>query len=868
MKSMRKVLAIILMLTMITSLVGGTAFAEEPETEEPETEEYALLTVVNVADEGSPAPDVEDSGEESGPYWTEETELEDGTTQDVTHAVLDNQGELVDIGEEPAPLDTENLEPGNMTAQKHGAFENEADAEDGIVKITFDVAGKPVEVESPVDMLIIGDESGSMNMYGRADTTGTNTSYMPCLNEEHYYGVEGLQSALYEKAINSLDKNAVSEVRSALGTDASAGEGAESSAVEQLLSEKSAAVTQAEDAAKLADAALSEAQAAYDAAGDEEKAALETALANALSAANSANADLETAKSNLNSVNSALELLNKQANTDANATTFINPHSSGLENIVFKQWDDTEEGQEAIIAMVEAAGIDVPEGLTGSNVLELLFPAKADTPDRNHYYYDAETGEYKSIAYVENSETIVEEDNGPYSYWSPEYKNEYGCIDRMMLEKLAASGLAQSILENPNSSVGYIGFTKYSYPSLNSGGFLTAEDIDELLEVIEKTEGHDYTNYVHALWTAKDYIENRSDSENPVYIVFISDGVPSKSSTASSSDWNNLTPPEGDEVNDYLGHDEIYNGNYTHVTAAMHVADELKKWYNEKYGADMDFYTVGINTNESANEVLGSIASDEDHFIKCDDPTELADTLLDTIDPYNVKPSGVLTDKIGEDFELYVDESHLFTVSGQSYDVSAIEAVLNSVEENAKLGNVVSFQVKLPEGATAATIKDVVSITWEVNEVDENGDRISYYVQLKSEELDKFESGSTRLYDTNADNATEAGANLVYYELTTNEDGTEYFVAKDPSTVELRTPQMMIINNSTPVEDTPAGTPTEDTPIVLLAETEEEEIPDEAVPLAEAPSTGSISAVWLAMFACSGTGLAVLSLNKRGKDNE
>ncbi|MBQ7025263.1 MAG: hypothetical protein IJN31_01535, partial [Peptococcaceae bacterium] len=97
MKSMRKVLAIILMLTMITSLVGGTAFAEEPETEE-----YALLTVVNVADEGSPAPDVEDSGEESGPYWTEETELEDGTTQDVTHAVLDNQGELVDIGEEPA----------------------------------------------------------------------------------------------------------------------------------------------------------------------------------------------------------------------------------------------------------------------------------------------------------------------------------------------------------------------------------------------------------------------------------------------------------------------------------------------------------------------------------------------------------------------------------------------------------------------------------------------------------------------------------------------------------------------------------------------------------------------------------------------
>jgi len=865
MKNLRRILAAIMMLSMIMSLMGGAAFAEETE---PDPESYSLITVVNVSEEP-----IENS-EEPSPYWTEETELEGGTTESVTHAVLDNEGELVDIGAEPDPLDTTNLEPGNMTAQKHGAFENEADAEDGIVKITFDVAGKPVEVESPVDMLIIADESGSMNMYGRADTTGDNTSYMPCLNDKHYYAVDGLQSALYNKAINNLDKNSVAEVRNALEADSAAEEGAESSAVEQLVSAKNDAVAQAEEAAKLADAALTEAQAAYDAASEEEKAELKAALDSAQSSAESAKAGLDAAQAQLSAVSSALELLNKQANTNAQDTTYINPHSSGLENIVFKQWDDSEEGRAAVIAMVEAAGIEVPEGISGTDVLKLLFPTKADTPDKNHYYYDAETGEYKAIDYVENSEIIEEElntsKNGLYSYWSPEYDNEYGCIDRMMLEKLAASNLAESILDNPNSAVGYIGFTYSSYPSICSGGFMTADDIDELLDVIEKTEGHDYTNYVHALWTAKDYIENRENTDKPVYIVFISDGVPSRFSTEADKEWNTIdTPVKGDD-GDCLGYNDIQYGdtNYTHVTAAMHVAEELKKWYNEEYGTEMDFYTVGINTNDSANEVLGSIASDENHFIKCDDPNKLANTLLDTIDPYHVKPSGVLTDKIGEDFELYVDDSHLFTVSGQTYNVSAIEAVLNSMEENAKLGNVVSFQVKLPEGTTTATIKDVVAITWEVNEVDENGDSISYYVQLKSEELDKFEAGTTRLYDTNADTAAEAGANLVYYELSTNEDGTEYFVAKDPTTIELRTPQMMIINSNSSVEDTPAETPTEEVVPVAVELTAEEEITEEPVPLAEAPQTGSFSALWLISLACSGTGLAGLSLINRRKSEE
>lgn len=174
------------------------------------------------------------------------------------------------------------------------------------------------------------------------------------------------------------------------------------------------------------------------------------------------------------------------------------------------------------------------------------------------------------------------------------------------------------------ASVGYIGFTKYAYPSLGSGSFMTADQIDELLEIIGKTEGHDYTNYVHALWTAKKYIEERENSDNPVYVVFISDGVPSKFDTGEGNEWNILDTPKKDDDGDCLGYNEIMYGetSYSQVTAAMHVADELKKWYKETYGVDMEMYTVGINTNDSANELLSSMASSEDHFLYCDDPTE------------------------------------------------------------------------------------------------------------------------------------------------------------------------------------------------------------------------------------------------------
>ena len=46
------------------------------------------------------------------------------------------------------------------------------------------------------------------------------------------------------------------------------------------------------------------------------------------------------------------------------------------------------------------------------------------------------------------------------------------------------------------------------------------------------------------------------------------------------------------------------------------------------------------------------------------------------------------------------------------------------------------------------------------------------------------------------------------------------------------------------------------------------ELPDEEVPMAEVPKTGDMSALWLALSALSGTGLAGVSLLGRKKQDE
>lgn len=931
--------------------------------------------------------------ETDSPYWKITREV-DGATQTVTHAVLDSKGNLVNIGAEPGKLDISNLEAGTMTAQKFGAFEDEDDAANGIVKLTFDVAGKPIEVPGPLDVVIIADESGSLNMYGRAvqnvrfddgQNIRNSASYMPCLNGEHAYLAGDLQRELYQIALarynaaaGKVDESLKTAVSEALKDENPANaitalltaENDAAAAAEKALADANASLTVAEaahapfadavqaaadalkeaeialEAAKnspeqldvdAAEAAHSEAQRIYDEAV---KTAQPTAdaVAEAKSAAENAAASLENAKTALEEKKDAvgalvnvIEMEGKLADEQVGADIYVNPHDGNLEYITFGQWGNA--GNEASVRkMVEAgkfvdgtsANIEIPNTLTDDDVyLALLFdwdkvevksngqltfttnyPAngtvKAEkgkrmgwNPDTAHCYFT--NGAYVLIDQPMNEDKVTEE-NALYSYWSPDADNEYGCFDRMIIEKEGIVTLAKQILnaDPVNNRVAYVGFTRGAYPSLSSFGLgdngfcgLNDEDLDEMLSIMGNTNGHDYTNYIHPLYMARKIISMREDQNRPCYVVFISDGVPTtsggftKQPLVKDGGWNVLSLDNGD----YPWYDDVYNNSSTHVEAAGKMAGYFKEFLKETAGEDTQFYTVGFSTNEAASGLLKSMASDEDSFFNCANVSEFMNKMQVVQQEIMIHyPSGVLTDIIGEDFNLLVDQGHPFTVDGVGYA---------DVEAAAEAGSVAV------EGA---------SLSWNLENVDEEGVQISFYVKLTDEELKKFEDGSTRVYDTNADTWEATGAKLEYHKLIADSTKSEgYYAEEDASVVPLKTPKLKIWNGEVTPDNNNNNNNNNDDPYIPPTETPEETLPpaetpevtppvdvtdqdvpqadrseddplldgsDDDIPLGnreegDVPKTGDPFTMWMLMSALSGSGLAGMSvLNYKKRDEE
>ena len=557
-----------------------------------------------------------------------------GQVEDLS--VLDSKLNPIEIGSDVNVNQTlqATIGTGQMTANKFGAFENEADAANGVVKLTFDVVGKPIEIDPPIDVMIIADESGSMNMYGRTNTDAANTSYMPCLNEEHVYAVTGLQYKLNEKKGLSVE------------------------------------------------------------------------------------------------------------GIDPNEVTYLNPHDAGLERIVFKQWDDTDEGDAAVISMVEAAGIVVPNGMSGQDVFNAF--AAGWYPSENHYC--VKNGEYIRVPPVDNSDILADTEE-LYSYWSPEFGNEYGCFDRMMLEKEAVMNLARKITnQDDQNRVAYVGFTRGAYLSLTSyglgdNGFCSADDLAQLMPVLSNTNGHDYTNYIHALYSARKMISLREDQNKPCFVVFISDGVPSMSSGYR----NDLLPSYSDggytgslaegtfhANDDFPWWKELTGSN---VQKAEQLANNIKKEFPE-----IPFYTVGFNANESACDLLKKMATTENHFFNCADNSDFEKSMSVLRSEMGVAyPSGTLTDVIGENFDLIVDADHPFTVAGKAYESAA------AADADEKIA--IDFETE--------------TLSWTLDEVDETGVRITFYVKLHDDKMVN-ETSKDLLYQTNADTSDSTGAVLEY----------------------------------------------------------------------------------------------------------
>ena len=669
----------------------------------------------------------------ASPYWSKE---EDGIV--TQHVVLDSEKVPVEIGAEPGLLDVSELEGGSMVAQKFGAFANEDDASKGIVKLTLDVAGKPVEAETIMDLVIIADESGSLNMYGRGEqgerkenkSSGPlnirdSASYMPCLNEDHAYLVGDIQEELYKIALVRMEA-AIAAGETVVGVE---------------------------------------------------------------------------------SIREKLE------NGSVSYDVYINPHDVGMEYTVFGKWGSA--GNEPLVREMlksaklvdgSPANVDIPEILTDDDVYlallsdwdevamknngHLTFTTNVVVKANDEYSIPRPTGEtvlktgirdgwdpdsahchfvngrFELIPQPENTDSILYNSGTEafYSYWSPAVDNEYGCYDRMMVENEGLVSLAVDVLNaNSENRVAYVGFCRYAYKSLSSNGFFDKNDWETLEPVLSNTNGHDYTNYIDALNVAAGIIGGRTDAENrSCYVIFVSDGMPntfafSENGGKINSCFNIVEEGYSDTLYGLL------DAAPTKAATVEAMAVGFKNFLAAAETENTKFVSVGFCTDDEASALLKSMSSNEDTFFNCTDAASFLEAMGVIQEKLPAKyPSGVLTDVIGDDFDLIVDAEHPFVMDGDVYE-SAAAAV--------ESGRV--------------TI-DGANLSWDMNNVDENGVRISFYVQV--DDLEKYED----LLPTNEDTEEATGANLTYHRVMVNETSDGYLVDENATNIALKTPYLLM----------------------------------------------------------------------------
>lgn len=252
---------------------------------------------------------------------------------------------------------------------------------------------------------------------------------------------------------------------------------------------------------------------------------------------------------------------------------------------------------------------------------------------------------------------------------------EKGKEPRIDTAKKVGKTFADSILsgENDNQMAvigfahgekGWHGSTDAIRQELNLTDNVT--DVKNTLDEMVADGGTDYTS---ALQEAYDMLNNRSETDRPGYVVFISDGAPGKQgSSIGEPDW------DGSEQ-----------------------ASAIKK-------AGYGLYTIGIALDDEADDHLESLASDN-HYQNVTGKnyaSELEDLLKEWAEEINTVPAGtdaVLVDTISEKFTLKPNQN----VENLVFDYENNQVTWN-VGEITEESKEVSFVVIPKEGVSGENI--------------------------------------------------------------------------------------------------------------------------------------------------------------------
>lgn len=374
-----------------------------------------------------------------------------------------------------------------------------------------------------------------------------------------------------------------------------------------------------------------------------------------------------------------------------------------------------------------------------------------------------------------------------------------------------------------------VAFATYGEGQSSDSGWIS--DVAEAEEAVwEITDYESLTNISSGMREAQDLV--RSNTGRNTAVILISDGTPNKSGTSFPSD-------------------QSYYG-YTEAAAIKNAGAAI-------YGV---LHSTNGRISANAEKVMTTICGENNYFTAYD--TEGFSRAVN--DAISVAYGDfVLVDTVNSAFEL--DESSIQASSGEvdvSTDRDGNAVITWTIRGMPFETHTLTFQEKLkavdgvyPAG-TFDTNAGVATLT-------PNGDATPVN-DVETPQLPRTESTEE---PEEPENPEEPGnpEKPENPEKPDNDPPIEW-PDRDPD----RDPDTDLPDEDTPTTDLPdQETPTTDVPDEETPTTEQPatELPDEDTPLAEVPETGDLSALWLALTALSGTGLAgVTFLGRKKRDEE
>ena len=420
-----------------------------------------------------------------------------------------------------------------------------------------------------------------------------------------------------------------------------------------------------------------------------------------------------------------------------------------------------------------------------------------------------------------------------------------------------------------DNRVAFVTFATNATEYLHTQNF--TQDYDMAENFVMAYQPYGSTNYAIALDAAYSLIANREDTSREAAVIFISDGKPNRNFAANSSNMEKILP----EIEEYA--DRIKSiqqfGHGTKIFGVMQSvpASEEADCINAMKRLCSDgLFFLASDTQEFSDAINNAIGASYNIY-----------TLVDTIDPaFTLDESSITvsagTYQVGEDAD--GNTTITWTITGVPYLTHTMnyDLMLNQVNGSYPYG---SFDTNEGDAVVALGADNVNAVatpvlTRERSSSGGGGSSYDYYnvtVNYLDEDGNSIASNhSERIreglrYDVTAYDAIAIEGYT--YDRTTGDPLTGtmngnkvinvWYVAEDTDITDPEVPGGETPENPDGGDGTEPGTD----PGV--------DIEDPDVPGAEVPETGDISALWLALSALSGTGLAgVTVLGRKKRDEE